>query len=385
MVRHLFVPYPMHGHVNPMVPLVAELVRRGDQVLVAVPAPYADGFREVGGEVTEIEATVPTTFPAVPTKEDRARMRRAGLSMIRQRPRIARELRRHWPVWKPDVVVADLAARWGAMAARREGTPLASFSVTYTASEQMVVDGLRARRSARYVRNLRRLGLLKQFHPALRDRAGLALVNAMDEMQPRRETFGERYHFVGPLLRDTTTYGDSDLPWGRIRTGPTLFVSPGTVFACAPGFFRRVADGFAGTEWTVVMATATFDPDELGPLPENVVARRFVPQTPLLAHSSVFVTRASMNSAMEALLREVPMIAVPRAYDQKGVAARLRQMGVARDLPETSDGAAFLAAARELVADESVRSAVRRLAEPIRNLNPAAAAADALQHFALRR
>ncbi|GIG90334.1 nucleotide disphospho-sugar-binding domain-containing protein [Plantactinospora endophytica] len=385
MARYLFVPYPMHGHVNPMVPVAAELVARGETVNVAVAAPFADVFREVGCDVTEIVTTVVTDWPENPTKEQRRRNRQAALRMFRERRGVVRRLRAGWPQWRPDVVVSDLAARWGQLAALRERTPLASFSVTYTVSEEMVVGNLRRQRGDRYVRTIRRLGLLHQFHPALRDRAELALVNATPHLQPRWETFGDRYHFVGPLLRDTSGYGDTDLPWERIERGPTLFFSPGTVFGCGPQFFRALADAFADTEWTVVMATAATDPAELGDLPPNVIARRYVPQSAVLSRSSVFLTRASMNSVLEAVRHEVPMIAVPRAYDQRGVAARLQELGVAVVLDQKAPGATFVETADRLRSDPDVASALERMAEPMREAAPVAAAADALQKFTQNR
>lgn len=39
---------PAHGHVNPSLPVVAELVARGHRVSYAVPAPFADTVAGVG-------------------------------------------------------------------------------------------------------------------------------------------------------------------------------------------------------------------------------------------------------------------------------------------------------------------------------------------------
>ncbi|GAA2531349.1 nucleotide disphospho-sugar-binding domain-containing protein [Pilimelia columellifera] len=381
MARYLFVPYPMHGHVNPMVPLVAEMVARGETVFVAVAALHAAAFREVGADVTEIQTSVVSDFPENPTVEQRRQTRKAGLRMLRERRGVVRTLRRHWATWRPEVVVSDIAARWGAAAAHREGTALASFSVTYTVTEDMIVGNLRRRFGERRVRLIRRLGLLPQFHPALRYRAGLVLVNSTPELQPCWETFGDRYHFVGPLLRDTSDFGETDLPWAAIERGPTLFFSPGTVFGCGTTFFRTLASAFAGTNWTVVLATAATDPSDLGDLPPNVVARRFVPQSAVLRSSTVFMTRASMNSALEAVQQRVPMIAVPRAYDQRGIAKRLHELGVGVVLDQKAGASEILQTANRLASDPEVASTLARLAEPLRLGDPVAAAADALQNF----
>ncbi|MFD0967321.1 nucleotide disphospho-sugar-binding domain-containing protein [Plantactinospora endophytica] len=373
----------MHGHVNPLIPLVTKLIARGEKVFVAISQPYAEAFREAGCDVTELDIVVPTTFPENPTDEQRKHMRQLGVAMIRQRPRIVEELHRNWESWRPDVVVADLSARWGAKAARKTGARLASFCPSYALSEQMVLESSRRRHGPLVTTVLHRLGLLRKLHPALQDRAELALVNTPAAVQPARETFDDRFRFVGPLLRDTSGYGSKDdLPWDRIDKGPTLFVSPGTLWGGSPRFFRGIADAFAGSKWTVVMATAHVDPAELGELPENVIASRYIPQTLVLPRSDVFVTRTGMNSAMEAVVRGIPLISVPRAFDQKAIAARLAELGVGITIQSTADGAEFREAADRLLGDESVRAALARLNESIGRSDPAADAADALQELA---
>jgi hypothetical protein len=58
------------------------------------------------------------------------------------------------------------------------------------------------------------------------------------------------------------------------------------------------------------------DPDELGSVPANTSARRWVPQLAVLGHASAFVTHAGMGGCSEGLWHGVPMVAVPQAVDQ---------------------------------------------------------------------
>ncbi|MEU6131887.1 nucleotide disphospho-sugar-binding domain-containing protein [Saccharopolyspora sp. NPDC047091] len=388
MTRYLVFPYPQHGHVRPMSALAAELVRRGDHVTVAVPPEFAAEFRDAGCEVTEFAATVGNAH--VPERKPRRTVlpRRvvAALSRRRTRKRMVRRIRGCWTSWNPDVVVTDYVAGWGATAARAEGTPWVALSVTYALNDEVVLAELRARTGPIAESCARRTGLTR-VHPALRmpgARAPLVLVNVVAELQPMRWSFDERFRFVGPLQRGSSVgYGGGDLPWDRIRSGPTVYVSSGTVFSRGAEYFRRVAEGFAGSGWCVVLATSHTDPAELGVLPENVVARRYVPQSEVLAHSDVFVTHAGMNSAMEGLALGIPMVLVPRAGDQLTTARRLRDLGVGVEVDANASPAQFRAAVDAVRDDESVAAALASHARRVRRAGGAGMAADLLSEFAL--
>ena len=48
----------------------------------------------------------------------------------------------------------------------------------------------------------------------------------------------------------------------------------------------------------------------------------------LLKHSALCITHAGLNTALEALIQGVPMVAIPISYDQPGVATRIAYNGV---------------------------------------------------------
>ena len=78
---------------------------------------------------------------------------------------------------------------------------------------------------------------------------------------------------------------------------------------------------------TVIVSTGQTDPAALGPLPANVLARRFVPQPEVLARAALFVTHGGMNSVNEAMYAGVPMLVVPQGADQPLVARRVVELG----------------------------------------------------------
>ncbi|MFE9045016.1 nucleotide disphospho-sugar-binding domain-containing protein [Streptomyces sp. NPDC007818] len=392
MTRYLLAPFPLHGHVTPMVALAAELAGRGHQVDVVISAPFAEVFREVGCTVTEVAIRPRGGVPERPTLGHRLRRVRRILDVFREQRRLTRELVERWPAWDPAVVVADIMAIWAIRAAEAARVPFVSFYVTYAISEDVLLDEVRLHlgpRAATLVRLLR----LARIQPGLRRRvtagAAKALVNTVPELQPARASFDERFHFVGPLRREPVGTGGSgagysnDLPWDRIEREPSLYVSTGTMFTRGPEFFRKIADAFAGTRWLVVLATSHTDPAELGRLPDNVIARQYVPQSAVLERCDAFLSHGGMNSALEGIALAKPMVLVPRAADQREIARRLVAAGVGVSVPAESEGARFVAALDEVTSDPAVRRALDVLSARMKERNGPAAAADVLEKLAL--
>ncbi|MGW0538454.1 nucleotide disphospho-sugar-binding domain-containing protein [Streptomyces sp. NPDC003032] len=396
MNRILLAPFPLHGHVFPMAALAAELVARGHRVTAAISPPFAEAFREAGCEVTEIpiepragtpqEPPAPRRGIAASARAARQARRRATDERARLAALVAQEAGRT----RPHVVVADAMAPWGADAARRTGTRCAALYATYALNEEVILADVARRAAPRTVRLLRRSRLLRR-HPAVRDpaaRAGLVLVNSAPELQPVRGSFDDRYRFVGPLRpavsdrRDTEEGGPDALPWERIEKGPTLYVSTGTFSTRGAEFFAAVAEAFAGTEWCVVLATSHTDPEELGALPENVIARRYVPQGAVLEHADVFLTHAGMNSALEALVLGVPMALVPSFWDQRTIARRLVELGAGIAVEPSATAAELREAIVGLAADDSVRAVIDSLSGRMARVNGPSQAVRALEKYA---
>jgi zeaxanthin glucosyltransferase len=78
----------------------------------------------------------------------------------------------------------------------------------------------------------------------------------------------------------------------------------------------------------VLSVGANVNLDDLGTIPSNVIVVRKAPQLELLERAALCITHAGFNTALESLALGVPMVAIPNAYDQPGVAARIAYHGV---------------------------------------------------------
>jgi len=310
----VFVPYSVAGHVHPMLPVLAELASRGHRVRVLTGDDHVAAVRETGAEAIRL-AVVPEVY--VPE--------RLSVRYVAGRPRRIAANRQAARVLDgqlraadgPCVLVVDPMLGWADRVARRHRGRVVTFGTTFH-------QGAAALAALAAEDRLPVPGWVHRFRPLARRyrRPGrLVLANSVAELQPAAEALPPDVRLVGPLVRPAP--GSARPSGDRI-----LFVSPGTVFARGPEFFDRFVRAFADRPWQVFLATGHLDPGELGPLPPNVVAARFLPQRQLLAHSDVFVTHAGMNSVTEALLAGVPMVLFPRSAEQRHLARQLVARGV---------------------------------------------------------
>jgi MGT family glycosyltransferase len=381
-----FLNISMHGRVNPTLPLVAELARRGHTVSYHTAPAFADQIRAAGATVHHYDGPdhplpdPPTPFGLV-----------AGLATMAVNflPGVIRDLREI----EPDLIVHDSACLWGAVAARELDVPAVSSFTTFAfgldvpsptqapralgaafSSPGALRDLLKARWALRHydVHGIPVVDLGNLRQP-------LNLVFTSPEFQPHADLFDRSYRFVGPSIGarpDDATFAVEELH------DPVLYLSLGTVFGADPRVLRHLALELATFSGSVVVSTGQTDPEQLGTLPGNVVARRTVPQLEVLSRAAVFVTHGGMNSANEALFNGVPMVVIPQGADQPLVAARVAGLdaGIAISPADLADGV-VRAAARSVLTQDRFRAAAAELCTAQRRAGGYLRAADEVERL----
>jgi UDP:flavonoid glycosyltransferase YjiC (YdhE family) len=313
---YLFVPYSTAGHVHPVLPVIAELARRGAVVRILIGERFAPAVRATGA-IPVLLDSVPDVF--VPDGLSGARRFLLGRARRPYRNALsgrllARELRR-----RPDLVVLDPMLGWADRVVRRARIRSALFSTTFADGPAVrAVTGAGGRRMAHLLPTVRR-----HLRPGR-----LVLAHALPELQPAAETLPAAVRLVAPLIRADRTdlaFTDPPVPVGS----RLLYVSPGTVFARAPRFFRAIGEAFENRPWFVVLATGPYGAGDPRPMPTNIWVSREVPQLRMLRRCDVFLTHAGMNSAVEGLAAGVPMALAPRSAEQRFIARQLVGLGVA--------------------------------------------------------
>ncbi|WEO94726.1 macrolide family glycosyltransferase [Streptomyces sp. FXJ1.172] len=379
---------PAHGHVNPTLGIVAELVRRGHRVSYAVPEEFGPQVRAAGAGLVPYETTLPASDRVEDWPSDDP-VAMLGLALHEAVSVLPGQLRA-FAADPPDLVLHDFGALTGRLLAHRHGVRAVCVSSTHVSAADPAERQARRELFEELFHDDPRWHEYQRGFRKLLDDAGIGM--SVDDYtgQPERclvpiprffqqdgERVDERYAFVGPCLGGRSHQGH----WREPAEGtPVLLVALGTAGSDRPEFYRRCVRAFTGTPWHVVMATGRLDPAHIGPLPDNVETHASVPQLRVLARADAFITHAGMGSVLEAMHHGVPMVAVPQVNDQPVNAARIAELGLGIYLAqEEATVHALRDAVFSLAADPHVARRTAGIRARMRRLGGAAAAAGLIE------
>lgn len=399
MKKHIAVlGAPYHGHVNHTLPVVADLVGRGNRITCVTTEQFAGAASAAGARAVTYTSVWPENR-SVPPEISADDMAKGPLQLLQENVSVAAAAERELAADRPDVVVYDTLMNFSGRAlAEKWGRPAAQLVPMLASNEHFSMLAALAEE----------FPAMDPQHPALlefgmklaefRMGHGLAVPGPGDilgvpeelnvvfvtrEFQPAADTFDERYVFVGP----GAAADDDPEAWRPPQgAGPVLLVALGTLFNERPDFYRACLKAFADLSFHVVMATGEHvDPADLGPVPANCEVHRHVPQRAVLEHARVFVTHAGIRSTMEALSSGTALVAVPQSVELDFTARRIAELGLGvrvarRDATPEVLRAAVLTAAE----DPEIRQRVAAMAENVRSGGGATRAADVIEAFAER-
>ncbi|MFD0259974.1 macrolide family glycosyltransferase [Kitasatospora indigofera] len=382
------VSVPAHGHVNPGLEVIRELVARGHRVSYANDPSFGPAIEATGARLVPYASTLPLAGDSAAWPEDPVAVQDLFLDdAIAMLP----ALRAAFDGDRPDLFLYDIAAAPARVLAENWDVPAVQLSPAFVAwegYEQDLEPVLKAMREgpggpehqARFTGWLTGNGVTPADPAAFlgRPRRALALVPSV--LQPHADRVDrERYTFVGPCFGARADQGGWSRPAGA---GKVLLVSLGSAFTHRPAFYRACVEAFGALPgWHVVLQIGReTDPAELGAIPGNVEVHRWVSQLAVLRQADAFVTHAGMGGAAEGLYCGVPMIAVPQAADQFANADRIVELGVGRRLDtDRATAAALRTALLELTGDPAVTARLAVLRAELRAEGGTVRAADLIE------
>ncbi len=397
-MKLLFLSLPLHGHVNPTLPLVRELAARGHEVVYFGGDRFATAVADAGARYQSYGgghfADADQMF--VQTEAIAARLMNASARVL------AADLDR-FRAERVDCIVTDSVAPWGQWAGRILRLPVVTSVSTFAFNRHVLkfsaAHGVRPKSFRMSLLKLRHLSEAFVLGQRLRrtygvtgpgplrsvlGRSGLNIVYTSRYLQPCAETFDESFHFVGPSV-GARIAGAAGKPDG-VGGDPSIYVSLGTVFNADAGFYRKCFEAFSGSPLRVVMSTGrSVSPASLGPAPPNFIVRSQVPQLEVLQQASAFVSHGGMNSVSESLHFGVPVVVVPQTGEQALVGRRVEQLGAGLYLAKDEAGTEPLrAAVRQLLDDGRFRQAAGAVRKSFDEAGGAPRAADAIDSYVSR-
>lgn len=391
MPSAIFFNVPAHGHINPSLPLVAELTRRGHAIVYLTTESFRARVEATGARVRIYQGIGDDYFggPGL----DGSQPQYAARALLATTQAILPELLEAIGQTRPDYALYDSMCPWGYFAARIAKLPSVSSASLLPLSPRMLRDwrvmrlalpmlvgGLgHAREAGRLSRALAEqyrvppLGMMSFLNVP----ADLVISYSSAAYVPYAESLPGNVRLTGWTLEDKTDAAG----FVHEGEGPLIYASLGTLINANPQFYRACIAAFAGSARTLLISTGgRFQPDQFGTLPPNVTLRSWVPQAQVLRQASLFITHGGLNSLHDGLYCGLPLLIVPQQAEQTVNGLRVVQLGAGLMIPKdkvTPD--ALRAAADRLLGEPRFAAEARRIGESFRAAGGVSRAADEIE------
>ena len=365
MSKTVFFNIPAQGHINPALPVVRELVQRGENV-ICVNTEDTRAAHEATGAAFAAYPYIPMIQKLI-NNAGGGNLADNALELVKVAdfimPWVLELLERE----KPDYVVFDSLAAWGRQAADKLGirgaASTSTFVITLSAMPPVPAATLLNLFGSILIRmpaywqtawrmrqkfGVKGVGLVG----ALSNTGALNIVYTSSTFQPASEKLGSTFKFVGPSIAERQD--DSGFPFEAITGSPVVYISLGTINNVKLDFYRQCFEAFGQYPAQFILSVGKrTDIATLGTIPANFIVRNFVPQLEILQRVDVFITHGGMNSVHEGLYYNVPLIVIPQQMEQGVVAQQVVNHGagvaLANKVPFGQTTAPMLRAALEQV------------------------------------
>lgn len=340
MSKVLFLNILGHGHINPTIGIVKELINRGDEVTYLAGEEFRDKIEKTGAKFKGHKNLLNANFLGGNSNFENNQGLLDGMSTLKEIIEIIFNSKE-----KFDYIIYDSSFMLGQEIGRVLKIPTICSNTTFAVNEKILelqADKFKSQleeikpKIATILSSSFFMGFIKElkekydinFPVMLEQFAGKGMMNIVYTskfFQPYGESFDESYKFIGPSIadREENIHIDLDNEDKKI-----IYISLGTVFNDLVEFYEDCFKAFKDVDAKVIMSVGKkININMFKEIPSNFIVRNYVSQLEVLRHTDVFITHGGMNSASEGLYYDVPLILIPQSVDQPYIANRVVELG----------------------------------------------------------
>jgi hypothetical protein len=386
------------GHVGPLAVFGRACARAGHEVLVTAHRGQAANVERAGLPCAPLDDPPPESWmprmgevATIPVADAHALMIREFFGGVDVQATLG-GLRALVESWRPEVIVRESWEFASTLVADLHGVPLARVGLGTAAVEEetigLVAGSLDAARAS--------LGLPPD--PEGERLRAAPYLTAVPELLEEPGAVVAAHRFREPA---GPSGGDGLGDWWADGDAPLVYLTFGSVTAAPhlpyyPGLYRSAVEALAGLPARVLLTVGEDrDLGELGPLPANLHAERWVPQGAVLPHAAAVVCHGGHGSTLGALAAGLPVVVLPLFsldQDANGAAAQHAGAGVvvgtametrlALEVPSPEAVAGIGPAVEQVLSDGELRGGAERVAAAIAALPPVEEAVGLLEALA---
>ena len=333
MAKVVFFSLPAHGHVDPSLSLVKELVKRGEQVIYYASSEFKHTVEHTGAQFRDYGEKLATLNKELAGKEENTIF--TAICFLKMCQAIVPEALKQLNIDQPDYILHDSMAIWGRIIAKTMKLPAVCSITTFvikTLNPEMLLSLIKDFSNMGQFNKLAKQ-ISKEFNitpPGLKEMFGntanLNIVYTSAFFQPNSQRLDDSYKFIGPSI--TARNEKHSIDFLIQKNKPLIYISLGTVFNNNFKFYNECFRAFENTNYQIVLSVGkAIDIGALKNVPDNFTVRRHVAQLEVLQKADLFITHGGMNSVSEAIFLGVPLMVIPMSSDQPIVANRVKTLG----------------------------------------------------------
>ncbi|HEY9062560.1 MAG TPA: macrolide family glycosyltransferase [Pseudobacteroides sp.] len=339
MAKVLFINGNVHGHINPTLPVVKELVKAGEEVWYFSTKEFKEKIEAAGARFVDYGSRMYELFQAFKPSgnhpfytliEFMLEMDRLAISLITENA--AGE--------DYNYIIHDSMFGGGSVLAKLLNIPAICSCTSFAMNRlpmppHMFEPGYNPQLDNLYGKvkeaskecGTQKLDIMDIFFKKER----LNIVYTSKMFQPESESFDDSFRFVGPSIAEREECLDFKID--KEGNKPVIYISLGTINNRCVDFYKKSIEAFKDENWRVIMSVGNkTDLGLLGDIPDNFIVRNYVPQLEVLKICDVSISHGGLNSVGEALYYGVPVISIPQVNDQYMVSRQLVKLGAGLEL-----------------------------------------------------
>lgn len=191
----------------------------------------------------------------------------------------------------------------------------------------------------------------------------------------------DNYRYVGPIFAHLPLAVPEEVKRVFARPGLNIFCAMGS--SAPPEFLQTAVTALRQTSYNIVIATTSIlDPAELGPLPENMVATRYLPAPQVNEMADIAVIHGGQGTVQTACWAGTPVVGVGLQFEQEANLEMVVRAGMGARIPTYAyTPERVLAEVEQVANDERYRRNAQRIQTLVRATNGANNAANAILQF----
>jgi len=390
----IFFNVPAHGHINPTLPIVNELVKRGETIIYYSTEAFREKIEKAGARYKPYSFSLPQG----PTSGGNF-VNLAGM-LLKATEEVMSEEMNYIRKLQPDYIIHDSMCPWGKYMAKHLGIKAVNTTSTFVFSGETTnkADGFRKKilkmaleegigKIFDIVSTNRRLkveyGVDGKIMDLFRNQEELNIVFTSLQFQPDGAKLGNKFVFIGPSIYDRKDA--QDFSFENIGDRKLVYISLGTIANERLDFYRECIKAFSKSEFNVLISIGSkVNKKEFGVVPSNIYIENYVPQIEVLKRASLFISHGGMNSVNEALYFGVPLLIFPQQPEQVMVAKRVEELGAGICITKKEIDSEYLfKKSVYIIESRSFYESAGKIGEDFREAGGYKAGADAILNYVM--